>query len=82
VTNTGDATAEPGWVSLQDVNLRTGEITFDDYGQYPALEPGQTHIVVIEANVSAYYNETHSLRARAGSEEITLTYVLQKGNCP
>lgn len=81
VANTGAATSQPGSVTLQDVNIRTGEITFSDTGSFPALSPGANFVVTIPVLVSAYYNESHRLTAYAGGQSITVDYTLAQGNC-
>lgn len=81
VANTGNAVSTEGTVTLQDVNISTGEVTATSYGSYPALNPGANFVVNIPVTTSVYYNETHDLRASVGGQEIRLQYVLGQGNC-
>ncbi len=81
ITNIGNAVSQPGTISLQDVNIRTGEVTFTSYGSFPALNPGANYVVIVPVLVGAYYNEQHQLRAYSGNQQITLRYTLQPGNC-
>ncbi|MCA9905378.1 MAG: SH3 domain-containing protein [Anaerolineae bacterium] len=81
IANVGNAASEAGSVSLQDVNIRTGEITFTNYGSFPSISPGGNFVVVIPVTSSAYYNEDHELRAYTGNQQMVLRYTLQQGNC-
>lgn len=81
VANVGAAIAAGGTVTLQDVNLRTGDVTATSYGSYPALYPGGNFVVSFPMMISAYYNETHELRATAGSASVRLQYTLGQGGC-
>ncbi len=81
VANIGSATAAAATVTLQDVNISTGEITATQYGGFPALNPGSNYVVVIPMSVTAYYNENHELRASLGTEGIRLQYFLNQGGC-
>ncbi len=81
VANSGNAVAPAATVTLQDVNIRTGEVIATQYGGFPALNPGSNYVVVIPMSVSAYYNETHELRASLGTEGVRLQYYLNQGGC-
>jgi len=81
VVNNGDAASNEGTVTLQDVNLGTGEVTATVYGAYPALNPGANFVVNFPVTTTVYYNETHELRAYAGNQDIRIQYVLGQGNC-
>jgi hypothetical protein len=76
VANTGNAVSSPGTVTLQDVNVGTGEVTFTGYGSYPAINPGANYVVVIPAQTTVYYNQQHDLRAYVGSQSVSTSYVL------
>jgi len=79
--NVGITTSEAGQVSLQAVNLRTGDVTFTGISAYPALNPGANYVVVFNVTETTFYNEGHELRARAGGQEFRLGYTLQQGSC-
>jgi predicted secreted protein len=81
VANTGNAASSPGTVTLQDVNLGTGEITFTGYGNYPAINPGSNYVVTIPVMTTVYYNQQHELRAYVGSQTVTTQYTLAQGSC-
>ncbi|NWG17317.1 MAG: hypothetical protein HXY41_11835 [Chloroflexi bacterium] len=81
VANIGSAVADGATVTLQDVNLSTGEVTATAYNSFPALNPGGNYVVLFSMVTSAFYNETHELRASLGSENVRVQYVLQQGNC-
>lgn len=81
VANVGNAPSQGGTVTLQDVNTRTGDITFTGYGNVPSINPGGNFVVVIPVGTNAFYNETHELRAYIGDQRITHQYVLNQGNC-
>lgn len=81
ITNPTNAVASGGQVSLQDVNLGTGEITASGYGSFPNLNPGANYVVVIPISTSVYYGETHELRARAAGRDVRLQYNLRQGDC-
>lgn len=81
VNNTGNVASQPGSVSLQDVNVRTGEITFSTFGSYPALNPGANYVVVIPMLVAVYPAERHELRAYAGGQTLSMRYTPAQGNC-
>lgn len=79
--NTGQTLSDPGAVSVQAVNLRTGDVTFSGQGSFPAINPGGNFVVVVQAQETVYFNEVHELRARAGGQEFRISYTLQQGNC-
>lgn len=81
ITNPTNVIATGGQISLQDINLRTGEITASGYGSFPNLNPGANFVAVIPLRTSVYYGETHELRARAGGRDVRLQYNLRQGNC-
>lgn len=81
VGNLGNGTSEAGTVTLQDVNVRTGEVTFTGYGNYPAISPGGNYVVVIPMTTSVYYNEQHELRAFTNGQQFTIRYTLEQGSC-
>jgi len=82
VNNTNNGTSQAGSVSLQDVNVRTGEIVFSTIGTYPALNSGGNFVVVIPMLVSAYPSERHELRAYTGGQTLSMRYTLAQGSCP
>lgn len=81
VANTTGAVSAPGTITLQDVNVRTGEITFTGYGNFPSLNPGANFVVVIPAQTSVFYNEDHELRAYTNGGQFNTRYRLQQGDC-
>lgn len=81
VANVGNAVANGATVTLQDVNVNTGEVTASAYGAFPALNPGGNYVLVFSMVTTAYYNETHELRASLGSENVRAQYFLQQGPC-
>ena len=81
VANTGTATAAAGTITLQDVNIRTGDVTATTYGTYPAINPGGNFVVTFPMMISAFYNETHELRATAGASTTRMQYTLGQGGC-
>lgn len=81
LVNLGGQNAAGGTVSVQDVNLRTGEITGSSSASFPSLSPGGNYTVIVPMTITAYYNEGHELRARAGGQEARLAYTLGQGNC-
>ncbi len=81
VANIGSAVAPGASVTLQDVNLSTGEITATTYGTFPSLNPSSNFVIVFGMTTTAYYNETHELRASVGSESVRLQYFLNQGSC-
>ncbi|MCA9903632.1 MAG: hypothetical protein KC547_07230 [Anaerolineae bacterium] len=81
VANTGSTVAPAGTITLQDVNVRTGEVTFTGYGNYPSLNPGANFVVVVPAQTSVYYNEDHELRAFTNGRQFNQRYRLNQGGC-
>jgi len=81
VANTSSTVSPAGTITLQDVNVRTGEITFTGYGNYPSLNPGANFVVVIPAQTSVYYNEDHELRAFTNGRQFNQRYRLNQGSC-
>lgn len=81
VTNTGNTVSAAGTLTLQDVNVGTGTVTFTGYGNYPAMNPGGNFVVVIPVTTSLFYNEQHELRAFTNGRQFTLRYVLAQGSC-
>lgn len=79
--NIGNTTATAGTITLQDVNVRTGDVTFTGYSNYPSVNPGGNFVVVIPVNTSVYYNEQHELRAFSNGRQFTIRYNLEQGNC-
>ncbi len=81
VVNTGTTVAPAGTVTLQDVNVSTGQVTFTGYGNYPSLNPGANFVAVIPAQTSVFYNEAHELRASTNGRQSNTRYQLNQGNC-
>ncbi len=81
VTNRGNANSNPGTVTLQDVHIGTGTITYTGSGNYPSLTPGANFVVVIPVNTSVYYNEQHELRTFTNGQQFNIRYTLEQGNC-
>lgn len=81
VGNMSNTVSPAGTITLQDVDIRTGEITFTGYGNYPSLNPGANFVVVIPAKSSIYYNEDHELRAYTNGRQFSTRYQLQQGDC-
>lgn len=81
MANIGNAQAAAGTVTLQDIHVDSGTVTFTGYGNYPALDPGQNYVVVISANVTAYVGNNHELRAINNGQQQTTRYTLGVGSC-
>jgi hypothetical protein len=81
IANLGNGVAAEGSVSLQDVNIRTGEITFTNYAGFPSLNPGSNFLVTIPVTTTVYFNEQHELRATVGGQTIRTAYTLAQGGC-
>jgi hypothetical protein len=81
VGNVGTGNSNPGSVTLQDIAVRTGDITFTGYGSFPSIPPGGNYVVVIPVTTTTYVNETHELRAQTGGSEFRRQYVLAAGDC-
>lgn len=81
IANVGGTIAAPGSVSLQDVNVRTGEVTYSTSAAYPAINPGGNFVASFTVLVSVYFNEQHELRAYSGGQVFTLRYSLGQGSC-
>ncbi|MCB9458731.1 MAG: hypothetical protein H6670_03700 [Anaerolineaceae bacterium] len=81
VGNVGNAPSPAGDITLQDVNIRTGQVTYTNYGSFPSIAPGANYVVVIPVTTSAFFNETHELRAFAGNKQVNGQYTLQQGDC-
>ncbi|MCC6611923.1 MAG: hypothetical protein IT320_00515 [Anaerolineae bacterium] len=81
LANTSGNVAQAGSVTLQDVNVGTGTITFTGSANYPAINPGGNFVVAIPVTTSTYYNEQHELRAYSNGQQVTTRYTLGQGNC-
>lgn len=81
IANTGNATSAAGTLTLQDVNVRTGETTFTGYSGFPQILPGGNFVAVVQVNTDVYYNEEHELRAFANSRQYSIRYTLAQGGC-
>lgn len=81
VANVGNTVSSAGTITLQDVNVRTGTVTFTGYGSYPALNPGSNYVVVIPVTTTIFYNEQHELRAFTNGRQFSIRYDLGQGVC-
>jgi hypothetical protein len=81
VNNVGGSPAGGGTVTLQDVRVDNGVVTFTGYGNYPALNPGQNYVVTIPATITAYQGNKHELRASNNGQTQKLRYTLGNGSC-
>ena len=81
LSNSGSSITPEGTITLQDVNISTGEVTFTGYGNYPGLNPGANFVVVIPVRTSVYYNQDHELRAFSNGRQVSKRYVLEQGDC-
>jgi hypothetical protein len=81
VNNRGTTNSAPGTVTVQDINVRTGDITASGTGNFPAIAPGQNSVVSIQLASSLFYNEVHQVRAFIANSVIAATYTLQQGTC-
>lgn len=81
VANVGNATSPAGVLSLQNVHIRTGTVTFTNYAGFPSINPGGNFLIVMPLTVSVFFNEDHELRAFVGNQQLTLRYRLQQGSC-
>jgi hypothetical protein len=81
VNNPTTTNTAPGTVTVQDINVRTGDITTSGTGNFPAIAPGQNSVVTIQLTTTQFYNETHQVLAFTGNSQIAATYALQQGAC-
>lgn len=81
INNPTTTNTAPGTVTVQDINVRTGDITASGTGNFPAIAPGQNSVVTIQLTTTQFYNETHQVRAFVGTSQIAATYALQQGTC-
>lgn len=81
LNNNSGGVAPEGTVTLQDVNVGTGEVTFTGYANYLSLNPGANFVVVIPVRTSVYYNEDHELRAFSNGRQVSTRYDLRQGDC-
>lgn len=81
IGNIGNAQSQAGTLTVQDVNVRTGDVTHTSYGNFPVINAGQNFVVRVAVQTAVYYNEQHELRAFANGRQFTLSYTLQQGGC-
>lgn len=79
--NTSNSAAPAGTLTLQDVNVRTGQVTYTGYAGYPSIAPGQNFVVALSPIVSTFFSEAHELRAFTNGHQFTLRYTLDQGSC-
>ncbi len=79
--NLGESTSPAGTVTVQNVHLRTGQVTYTGFSSYPSLAPGQSFTAMLSVNIDVYYNEEHEIRALNEGEELRFRYVLEQGSC-
>lgn len=94
VTNAGSRQfSSGGTVLLQNVHISSGTVTTTSSAGFPALMPGQNHVVVFDITVSQFPSEDHRLILTVDSlnqilEEdednniFTINYRLRQGTCP
>jgi hypothetical protein len=81
LNNRGTTNSPAGTLTVQDINVRTGEVTASATANYPALAPGQNLVLNVQLASSLYYNEVHQVRAFIPNSVIAATYTLQQGTC-
>jgi len=81
VANTGSAVSPEGTITVQDVNITTGEITYTGYGNYPSLNPGANFVVVMPVRVSVFFSADHELRTYTNGRQFSIRYQLAQGGC-
>jgi len=81
VANTGNGRSSIATVFVQDVSQSTGQVTTSGAGAVPPLNPGANFVVGVPLIVTAYFNDTHQIRAALGGSQITTTYTLTQGQC-
>ncbi len=82
MTNQGNAESAPGTVTIQDVRVADGQVTWTGYGSFPSLDPGQTYNAQVNATITTFVNELHELRAFNDGLTNSFQYILQPGSCP
>lgn len=81
VTNQGTAASPAGSVTLQNIHVPTGQVTYTGHASYPTLNPGQTYTAPVTVNMTTYYNNEHELRATNEGQTAYTRYTLEQGNC-
>jgi hypothetical protein len=81
MANVGNAQSPGGTVTVQDIHVDSGTVTWTGYGNYPALNPGQNYVVVIPATITTYVGNKHELRAINNGQQQTTRYTLGNGSC-
>ena len=82
MTNQGNGESPPGTVTVQDVRVADGQVTWTGYGTFPSLNPGQTYNAQVNATITTFVNELHELRAFNDGQNNSFQYMLQPGSCP
>jgi len=81
VANVGSAVAAPGAMTLQDIHVDDGAVTYTAYGDYPQLNPGDNYVVVLSPVISSYPNTNHELIASNNGQQVTMRYTMGPGSC-
>ena len=81
VTNQGTAPSQAGSVTLQNIHVPSGQVTYTGHASYPALNPGQTYTAPVTVNLNTYYNNEHELRATSEGQTVSTRFTLEQGNC-
>ena len=81
LANEGSTQSLPGTVTLQDIHVDDGAVTYTGYGNYPALDPGANYVVTIGMVSSAYPNTNHELIASNDGQQASMRYTLGPGTC-
>lgn len=81
VANQGTATSPAGSMTLQNIHVPTGQVTYTGHASYPTLNPGQTYTAPVTVNMTTYYNNEHELRATNEGQTVYTRYTLEQGNC-
>lgn len=81
VTNQGTAASQAGSVTVQNIHVPTGQVTYTGHASYPTLNPGQAYTAPATVNMTTYYNQEHELRATNEGQTVYTRYTLEQGNC-
>jgi hypothetical protein len=90
-TGTGRSSAS-GTLSVIDRHVRTGSIAGSTTGGFPALDPGQSFVVVATLTINTYYGEDHDViiqldtggiipETNEGDNSRSLRYNLRQASC-
>jgi hypothetical protein len=81
LANEGSTPSQPGTVTLQDIHVDDGAVTYTGYGNYPSIEPGANYVVTVGMVSSSYPNTNHELIAYNDGQQFSTRYTLGPGTC-